>query len=64
MSNQTNNGKSSINVKRLVMWGMKSDTDEGTTYDTEVREFLHQLNSARYVPKVQTAEQYGDGVKV
>lgn len=59
-----NNGRSSINVKRLVMWGLEDDTAEGTTYGTEAREFLNQLNSARYVPKVQTAEQYGDGVKV
>lgn len=64
MSNQTNNGRSSINVKRLTMWTLTSDTAEGTTYGAEGREFTHQLNSARYVPKVQTAEQYGDGVKV
>lgn len=64
MSNQTNNGRSSINVKRLTMWTLTGDTAEGTTYGAEPRGFTNQLNSARYVPKVQTAEQYGDGVKV
>lgn len=64
MSNQTNNGKSSINVKRLTMWALEADTNEETIYKTEARSFTNQLNSARYVPKVQTAEQYGDGVKV
>ncbi len=64
MSNQTSNGKSSINVKRLTMWALEADTNEGTIYKTETRPFTNQLNSARYVPKVQTAEQYGDGVKV
>lgn len=64
MSKQTNNGKSSINVKRLTMWALEADTNEETIYKTEARSFTNQLNSARYVPKVQTAEQYGDGVKV
>lgn len=63
MSN-TNDGKSSINVKRLTMWALTADASSGTTYGTEGREFTNQLNSAKYTPKVQTAEQYGDGIKV
>ena len=57
-------GKSSVNVKRLVMWTLKTDTEEGTTYEEAPRVFLHQMNSVRYSPKVETAQQYGDGIKV
>lgn len=59
-----NNGRSSINVKRLVMWSLTADSATGTTYGDTAREFTNQLNSAKYTPKVQTAEQYGDGIKV
>lgn len=59
-----NNGRSSINVKKLVMWALLTDSAAGTTYGDTAREFTNQLNSAKYTPKVQTAEQYGDGIKV
>lgn len=63
MSN-TNDGKSSVNVKRLTMWALIADTSSATTYGERAREFTNQLNSAKYTPKVATAEQYGDGIKV
>lgn len=61
MSNS--DGKSSINVKRLVMFKQLTDSEAGTTYETEAHAFPNELNSAKYTPKMQTAEQYGDGVK-
>lgn len=57
-------GRSSINVKRLTMWEQLTDSESATTYNTEAHEFTNELNSAKYTPKVETAEQYGDGVKV
>lgn len=63
MANTNIDGKSSINVARLVMWPLTSDTKEGITYG-EVRTFPDELNSAKYAPKVATASQYGDGKKV
>ena len=57
-------GRSSINVKRLVMWKQLTDSEAATTYDSEAYAFTNELNSAKYTPKVETAEQYGDGVKV
>ncbi len=57
-------GKSSVNVKRLVMFKQLTDSSAGTTYEDAVREFINELNSAKYTPKVQTASQYGDGNKV
>ena len=57
-------GRSVVNVKRLVMWAMTSDDKSGTVYDSTARAFTDQLNAARYVPKTATAEQYGDGKKV
>ncbi len=57
-------GKSSINVKRLVMWALTKDDNTGTTYAETPREFINELNSAKYTPKVETASQHGDGVKV
>lgn len=57
-------GKSSINVKRLTMWSLTTDDGDATTYETAPRVFDHQLNSVRYAPAVETAEQYGDGIKV
>lgn len=64
MAENTMDGKSSINVKRLVMYKLLTDSAAGTTYDTTAHEFVNELNSAKYTPKVQTASQYGDGVKV
>lgn len=63
MANSTT-GRSSINVKNLTMWKQLTDDNTGTTYDTEARSFTHQLNSAKYTPKTETNEQYGDGIKV
>lgn len=57
-------GKSSINVKRLTMWAVTKDAEDGTTFDAEARTFPNQLNSANYQPSMQTNAQYGDGVKV
>lgn len=57
-------GRSSINVKKLTMWEQLTDSESATTYNTEAHEFTNELNSAKYTPKVETAEQYGDGVKV
>ncbi len=57
-------GRSSINVKRLTMWKLLTDSITATTYDSEAYTFENELNSAKYSPKVETASQYGDGVKV
>ncbi|MBE6901581.1 MAG: hypothetical protein E7478_03835 [Ruminococcaceae bacterium] len=57
-------GSSPINVKRMVMWKLTSDDSTGTVYDATAHKFENQLNSFRYTPRIQTAEQYGDGVKV
>ncbi len=40
------------------------DGDDATTYDKEAYAFTNELNSIKYTPKVETAEQYGDGIKV
>ncbi len=64
MSMTVTDGKSSVNVKRLVMSKQLTDSKAGTTYEDAVREFINELNSAKYTPKVQTASQYGDGNKV
>ena len=63
MSNTTD-GKSSVNVKRLTMFHMLTDSESGTTYDSSPYTFPNELNSAKNKPKVATASQYGDGVKV
>ena len=57
-------GRSSINVKRLTLWKLLTDDTTATTYDTEAYKFVNELNSVKYSPKVETASQYGDGVKV
>ena len=57
-------GRSIINVKRLTMWHMTADSETATTYESTARKFIKQLTAARYTPKAETAEQYGDGVKV
>lgn len=57
-------GRSSINVKRLTMWEQLTDSETATTYETEAHAFTNELNSVKYVPKTETAEQYGDGIKV
>lgn len=56
--------KSPINVSHLTMWTMTSDDNTGTKYEAYAHEFLNQLNSFAYTPTVNTATQYGDGVKV
>lgn len=60
----TIDGKSSINVKRLTMWNLETDSKDGTTYATDPYTFDHQLNSVKVTPTVAMAEQRGDGVKV
>lgn len=57
-------GRSHVNVKRLVMWKLLTDDDSATTYDTNTYAFEKSTMSAKYSPKVETAEQYGDGIKV
>lgn len=57
-------GHSFINVKRLAMWGLLTDDEAATTYDAETYEFGTSLMAAKYTPSVQTASQYGDGIKV
>ena len=57
-------GRASVNVQDLTMWRMVSDTEDGVAYEDEARRFVNQLNSCRYNPNVQTAQQYGDGKKV
>lgn len=63
MANTNIDGKSSINVLRLTMWPVLSDTAEGITYGT-VHTFPDELNSVKLNPKTATASQYGDGKKV
>ena len=46
------------------MWKLLTDDDSATTYDTEAYAFEKSTMSAKYSPKVETAEQYGDGIKV
>lgn len=53
-----------INVKRLVMWGLLTDDETATTYDADAYEFSKSLMSAKCTPAVQTAELYGDGIRV
>ena len=57
-------GRAHINVKRLVMWKQLTDDDSATTYETNAYAFTKSTMSAKYTPKVETAEQYGDGIKV
>lgn len=63
-SNTALDGKSSINVKWLTMWDQISDDSSKTVYDDTPYKFENQLNSAKYAPRMQTNEQYGDGIKV
>ena len=56
--------RSTVNVARLTMWGMEEDTKEGTKYREDPLTWENSLASANYKPKMQTNEQYGDGVKV
>ena len=64
MATSTERGRAHINVKRLVMWKQLTDDDSATTYDTTAYAFTKSTMSAKYTPKVETAEQYGDGIKV
>lgn len=57
-------GHAHINVKQLVMWGLLTDDDAATTYDTTQYEFKKSTMSAKHTPTVETASQYGDGIKV
>lgn len=56
--------RSTINVARLTMWKQTSDTSEGTTFEDAAYTWDKSLNSVKYTPKMQTNEQYGDGIKV
>ena len=64
MATSTERGRAHINVKRLVMWKQLTDDDSATTYDTTAYAFTKSTMSAKYTPRVETAEQYGDGIKV
>lgn len=56
--------RSTINVARLTMWKMTSDTSTGTTYETSPYTWDNSTANVKYTPKMQTNEQYGDGIKV
>lgn len=65
MANSTDNRRrSTVNVMRLTMWLMTGDTSEGTTYETTPRTWDNSLNNVKYTPRMQTNEQYGDGIRV
>ncbi|MBQ8195639.1 MAG: hypothetical protein IJZ47_09770 [Oscillospiraceae bacterium] len=57
-------GRSTINIKRLTMWKQLVDTENTLEYETEPHKFENQMQTARYTPSMQTAPQYGDGIKV
>lgn len=56
--------RSTINVARLTMWPMIEDTSKGTTYGETPHTWDNSLASVKYTPKMQTNEEYGDGIKV
>lgn len=56
--------RSTINVARLTMWKMTEDTREKTTYGEMPHTWDNSLASVKYTPKMQTNEEYGDGIKV
>ncbi len=64
MASEDKRRRSTVNVARLTMWKMKDDTAEATTYDDTAHTFDTSLAAAKYTPKMQTNEQYGDGIKV
>ncbi len=64
MANKDTRRRSTVNVQRLVMWKMTSDTSAATTYETEPYTWENSTANVKYTPKMQTNEQYGDGVKV
>lgn len=61
---KTERRRSTVNVARLTMWPLKTDTGEGTTYGETPHTWENSLASVKYTPKMQTNEQYGDGIKV
>lgn len=56
--------RSTVSVARLTMWLMKLDTSEETTYDEDPYTWDNSLANVKYTPKMQTNDQYGDGIKV
>lgn len=56
--------RSTVNVARLTMWKMTGDTSAATTYEETPYTWENSLAAVKYTPKMQTNEQYGDGVKV
>ena len=64
MAETDNRRRSTINVARLTMWKMTDDTKDATTYEVSPRTWDKSLAAAKYTPKMQTNEQYGDGQKV
>lgn len=64
VAHNTDRRRSTINVERLVMWKLTSDTNAATAYETEPYTWENSTAAAKYTPKMQTNEQYGDGVKV
>lgn len=59
-----NRRRSTINVARLTMFKMTSDTSEGTTYEPSPYTWDNSTANVKYTPKMQTNDQYGDGIKV
>lgn len=64
MAETDNRRRSTINVERLTMHKMLSDTKDGTIYEETPRTWDDSLAAAKYTPKMQTNQQYGDGKKV
>lgn len=56
--------RSTINVARLTMWKMTEDTSEKTTYEETPYTWDNSTSNVKYTPKMQTNDQYGDGIKV
>ena len=64
MAKTASRRRSIINVARLTMFKMTDDTTSGTTYESDAYTWEKSLASAKYTPKMQSNQQYGDGVKV
>lgn len=56
--------RSTVNVLRLTMWAMTSDTSAATVYENTPYTWEKSTANIKYTPKMETNEQYGDGVKV
>lgn len=52
-----------VNVEKLTMWKLISDTETAPEYDTEPVAFGKILMTVKDTPSTASAELYGDGVK-